>query len=150
MVPLIKIEVVENFHWMTAEEFGTIFAMGNALPGPVATKMAGYVGYKVAGIPGALVALLGIAGPSVLAMILLYKFLTQAQNIPQVAGMIKAIKPVVIVLLSLLILELWPTSFTGWVQSAIAVVGFIAIRFLHVHPIWVVVGALAFGAAVLR
>lgn len=150
MVPLIKMEVVENFHWMTADEFGTIYAMGNALPGPVATKMAGYVGFKVAGLAGSLVALLGVAGPSLIAMILLYKFLSQAQNIPQVAGMIKGIKPVVIVLLALLILELWPTSFAGWTQAAIAILGFAAIKFLHVHPIVVVVAALAFGAVALR
>jgi chromate transporter len=56
--------VVNNYKWQTLEEFSDTLAIGNALPGPIATKMAGYVGWKIAGLPGALLALLGMIGPS--------------------------------------------------------------------------------------
>ncbi|MDP2873641.1 MAG: chromate transporter [Bacillota bacterium] len=145
-IPLVQIEVVNNFKWLTLEEFSDILAIGNALPGPIATKMAGYVGYKVAGLPGAFMALLGTIGPSLLAMLLLYQALLSFKNLPYVQGMIRGIRPVVIVLLGILILDLWPAAMKGWQTAAIGIVAFVAIRLLHVHPALTVVGALLLGA----
>ena len=51
MIPLVQEEVVDVNGWMTIEEFTDALAMGYALPGPIATKMAAYIGYKVAHIP---------------------------------------------------------------------------------------------------
>lgn len=59
IIPLIEIEVVQRYEFMTRQEFGEVLAMGNALPGPIATKMAGYIGFEVAGVLGSLVALAG-------------------------------------------------------------------------------------------
>lgn len=145
-IPLVQIEVVNNFKWLSLEEFGDILAIGNALPGPIATKMAGYVGYKVAGLPGALMAILGTIGPSLLAMLLLYNVLLSFKDLPYVKGMIRAVRPVVIVLLAILILDLWPSALKGWETVAIGVAAFAAIRFLGVHPAVTVVGALLLGA----
>ena len=75
VVPLIKIEVVERYQWLTNAEFTDALAVGNALPGPIATKLAGYIGYQQAGWLGALVANIGVILPTVLAVILLAGFL---------------------------------------------------------------------------
>jgi len=61
MIPLMQEEVVDAHHWLSTEEFVDALAMGNALPGPIATKMSLYVGYKLAGMPGALA---GVQGSS--------------------------------------------------------------------------------------
>ena len=52
MIPLIQEEVVDAQAWLTQDEFVDAFAFGNSLPGPIATKIAGYVGYQVAGVGG--------------------------------------------------------------------------------------------------
>lgn len=148
-IPLVRIEVVNNYKWLTLEEFSDILAIGNALPGPIATKMAGYVGYKVAGLPGAFMALLGTIGPSLLIMLLLYRAMLTFKDLPLVQGMIKGIRPVVIVLLAVLILDLWPSSMNSWKPALIAAAAFVAIRFLHIHPAFTVVGALLVGALFL-
>lgn len=148
-IPLVQIEVVKNYQWLTLEEFSDILAIGNALPGPIATKMAGYVGYKVAGLPGAFMALLGTIGPSLLVMLLLYRAMLTFKDLPLVQGMIRGIRPVVIVLLALLIIDLWPSAMSSWKPAVIAVVAFALIKFLHIHPAFTVVGALLFGALLL-
>ena len=51
-IPLVHKEVVDKYKWMDTDEFGDVLALGNALPGPIATKMAGYIGYRVGGILG--------------------------------------------------------------------------------------------------
>ena len=66
MIPLVQEEVVDVHGWMTIEEFTDALAMGYALPGPIATKMAAYIGYKVAHGPGLLVALFGTVFPSLI------------------------------------------------------------------------------------
>jgi len=58
IIPLLQAEVVDHYGWMTLEQFGDVLALGNALPSPIATKLAGYIGYQVAGIPRAIVAVL--------------------------------------------------------------------------------------------
>ncbi|MEW6724579.1 MAG: chromate transporter [Bacillota bacterium] len=149
-IPLVKIEVVDNFRWMTAEEFANVLAMGNALPGPIATKMAGYVGYKVAGILGATAGVLGMVLPSLLGMLLLFRLMHEFREVPAVSGMVNAIRPVVIVLLAMLILDLWPKSVTGPLSIGVGVAAFVLMKYLNVHPALVVVGALGFGAFFMR
>jgi chromate transporter len=73
MIPLIRAEVVGH-GWLTDAEFVEALAMGNALPGPIATKMSGYVGYKIAGWPGAVAATSGMAFPTVVLMLALASF----------------------------------------------------------------------------
>lgn len=149
-IPLIQIEAVKNFHWLSTEEFGEVLAMGNALPGPIATKMAGYIGFKVAGWPGALSALIGTVAPTFLAMVALYYVFGAFKTVPAVAGAVKAVKPVVIVLLVTLIADLWPKSVVNWPTAAIGAAAWVLIQYVGVHPALVVVGSLALGAVVLH
>ena len=74
MVPLIKEEVVNLQQWMSVTDFMDVLAIGNALPGPIATKLSVAVGFNVAGALGAVVATLGIVMPSVIMLVLLLKF----------------------------------------------------------------------------
>jgi len=149
-IPLVEIEVVDNYRWMTTQEFTDALALGYALPGPIATKMAWYVGFKVAGWPGALSALMGIVAPSALAMIVLLKALLKYKDLPMVEGMLTAIRPVVVVLLVLLVVDMVPSSFVNVTTVLLGLAGFLAIQVLHVHPAIVVILALLFGALFLR
>jgi len=56
IIPLIENEVVGRYGWMSSQAFAETLALANALPSPIATKMAGYIGYDVAGVPGSLIA----------------------------------------------------------------------------------------------
>ena len=69
MIPLVRAEVVEGRGWLTPEAFLDAFAFGNALPGPIVTKLAFYVGHQVAGWPGAAAALLGASLPTLVLML---------------------------------------------------------------------------------
>lgn len=67
-IPLIEHEVVDNYEWMTVKEFSEMLAMGNALPGPIATKMAGYIGYQQGGILGVIIGVFATVAPSMIMM----------------------------------------------------------------------------------
>ena len=61
MLPIIQKEVVDKKGWMENEEFLDAISLTNSLPGPLATNSATFIGYRVLGIKGALVAILGTA-----------------------------------------------------------------------------------------
>lgn len=148
-IPLIEAEAVNNYQWMTQEEFADALAIGNTLPGPIATKMAGFVGYHVAGWPGAAVALIATVAPTVIAMIALYTVLSRFKSSPLVQGMIAGVRPIVWVLFVTLAVD-----YLAFVKSAptigLAVIGFGMIYLLQWHPVLAVAFGLVLGGLFLR
>src|SRR5947199_9501529 len=71
VIPLIRHEAVTRFHWVEDDEFGETLAIANALPGPIAPKIAAYLGYKVKGTLGAIVSVLAHILPTCIAMVFL-------------------------------------------------------------------------------
>lgn len=139
-IPLIQREV-EARSWLTREAFLDAFAFGNALPGPIATKLAGYVGYRVAGWAGALVALLALTAPTILAMVGLAALYVEYQDSRWVAGFLTGLRPVVIGLLVYTVvvfapgalgpLRSWRDNLLRW---GLAVAAFAAAVALGIHP----------------
>lgn len=145
VIPLIKQEVVNNYHWLSNEEFTDALAMGNSLPGPIATKMSAYVGYKIAGLPGAAAALAGTVIPTAIAMLALAGLYFKYKDTPQMAGMLKAVRPVVVVLLAQTTWEMGGGSFPIPVTWIIALIAALFLFQFKVHPIILIVSAMLFG-----
>lgn len=151
IIPLYEVEVVQNYQWLSKEEFGQALAFGNALPGPIATKLTTYIGYKVAGVPGAITAILAVVGPTALLMIALYAVLSKFKDNPILAGMVRGIRPVVFVMLAMLAADFFKYAFTGgWVPFVIAAGFFMSVHYFGLSPLYGVLGSLAAGAAFLR
>jgi len=70
MIPIIQLEVVSH-HWLTEEAFTDAVALAGMAPGPIATNTATLIGYKTAGVPGAIMSTAGIVLPSLILMILI-------------------------------------------------------------------------------
>jgi len=146
-IPLIYMETVEKYKWLDEDQFGDILALGNALPGPIATKMAGYIGYRVGGVAGMFSALLASVLPTILLMILLLTVLNKYKDQAWVSGMADAVVPVVAVMLATMawtFIKKSSTSFLGWGWTLAFVVGsVIVLELLHVHPAILIAGLLA-------
>ncbi|HAA74334.1 TPA: chromate transporter [Candidatus Latescibacteria bacterium] len=150
MIPLVQEEVVDVHGWMSIEEFTDALAMGYALPGPIATKMAAYIGYKIAHIPGLIVAILGTVLPSLLMMMLLAVFFWTYKDSPYVQATLKAVRPAVVGLLFVVVWEMFPKSVTSWHTGLIAVITFAAITLLSVHPAVAIVVSAIVGVVAYR
>lgn len=157
IVPLYEHEAVEVFHWVTKEEFGSALAFGNALPGPIATKLTMYIGYKAAGVAGALAALFAVTLPVGLLMIGLAGLLFRFRESPYLKGMIAGIRPVVFVMLAMLAMDFAGYAFQpkgqapfNWLPFGIAAAFFISVYYLKLSPIWGVAASLLLGGLFLR
>lgn len=136
-IPLVHKEVVDKYKWMNDDEFADVLALGNTLPGPIATKMAGYIGYRVGGILGLVNATLSTILPTIVLMIVLLTTISSIKDYPWVQGMTAAVVPVVGVMLATLTWDFFKKSQTsmGWIK-AIAFIGgsFLFMEILGLHP----------------
>lgn len=154
-IPLVHSEVVKKYKWMNDDEFGDTLALANTLPGPIGTKMAGYIGYRVAGIWGCLNAILSSVIPTVVLMIAFLGLLQTYKDIPWVQHMSASVVPVVAVMLGVMTWDFIKKSgetLTWKVAILILALAAILIEGLHVHPAIVILAciAVAFYPLLLR
>ncbi|RDI40100.1 chromate transporter [Falsibacillus pallidus] len=151
-IPLVENEVVDRYHWLSVNEFSEVLALGNALPGPIATKMSGYIGYEVGGVFGAFVGVFATIAPSLILMIALLALLMKFKNSPKVKLLTNLVRPAIAVLLGIMAYDFFKDSYhgIGWLQTlAIVVVSFLLLQKWKVHPAYVIGAALVYGAIFL-
>ncbi|MGO4886693.1 chromate transporter [Anaerobacillus sp. MEB173] len=151
-IPLIQNEVVNRYEWMSLQEFGDLLAIANALPGPIATKMGGFIGYELGGVLGAFIALVATIVPSAIAVIILFKFASAFKNALQVKWMTLSVQPVIAILLAVLAYQFFLSSYqdSGLLHLLIlTAVSFLALEKFKIHPALVIVGSLFYGAVFL-
>lgn len=136
-IPLVQKEVVDTFHMMDDEEFTNTLSIANTLPGPIATKMAGYIGYRIGGFWGLINALIATVIPTVLAIILLLSMLSKFSNFNFVQGMTKGVVPIVAVMMLVMTIDFFSKSYKrlGWTCALLILIpSAIAILVLGIHP----------------
>jgi chromate transporter len=151
-IPLIENEVVHRYGWLTVNEFSEVLALGNALPGPIATKMAGYIGYQQAGVLGASVAVFATVAPSLILMIILLSILYRFKDSPKIKRITVYIRPTIVVLLGLMAYRFFYESYTmsgTWQTLFLVFMSFLLLEKWKIHPAYIIIGALGYGALFL-
>ena len=147
--------------WVTPPEFADAVAVGNALPGPIAPQVSAYVGYKLAGVPGAVAAAGGTVLPATLLMLVMVVMFFGIKDSPAVQSMLKAVRPVVVGLLLWTAYDMAGTVFgardSGWTSLAqhwdkvlITAAAFALLTLTKINPAFIILGAAALGFAVYR
>ena len=148
--------------WASSAEFADAVALGNALPGPIAPQVSAYVGYRLAGTPGAIAAAVGTVLPTTVLMLVMVAMFFGVKENHYVKSMLTAVRPVVIGLLIWTAYDMARSVFgagrAGWTQAlaarwdgvALALVSFVVLPFTAVNPVWVILGAALFGLLVYR
>jgi chromate transporter len=140
MIPLIEAEVVDTHHWLTHQEFADATALGQITPGPVLIT-ATFIGYRVAGTLGAIVATISIFLPSFLMTVVAGSSLARFHHNRIVQSFLKGVTPAVVGLLIAAGISLGRSGIHTWVGMVIAVVaGTVLVKF-RPNAIWVILGA---------
>lgn len=143
-IPLVHKEVVGTYGWMTDDEFADVLSIGNTLPGPIATKMAGYIGYRVGGWLGMLMALTGTILPTVVLLIIFLTALSEYKDLDFIEGMTNGVVPIVGVMMAVLTWDFLKKSkkALGWkVGLIILVASFITMIVLGINA-GIIIGVL--------
>jgi chromate transporter len=158
---LMQREVVDA-GWLTSTEFADGLAVSNALPGPLTPKISAYVGYEVAGLPGAIAAVAGNTLPTTLIMLVVIVYFFQIKDSPSARAILTAVRPVVVGLLAWTAYDVaremlnasslgWGAALQqGWDKVLIAGVTLLVLVTTSINPVLVVIAAALFGLLVYR
>jgi len=141
-LPLIEREVVQKYHWLTKTEFLDVFGITQIFPGAISIKYATYTGYKIAGIPGAIVANLGnLLAPAaiiIFASILYAKY----KDLPSVKGVFNMIQLAVFAMIIAAALQLAsPHQWFHFKSLLVILISFMLFMFTQIHPALIIIGA---------
>ena len=148
--------------WVDSSEFADAVAAGNALPGPIAPQVSAFVGYKLAGIPGAVAAVAGTVLPTTILMLLMVIYFFGVKDSPAVKAMLQAVRPVVVGLLLWTAYDMAYSVFSakkagwsaallgGWDKVLIVVAAFCVLTLTRTNPVFIILGSAAFGFFVYR
>ncbi len=145
MIPLIQKEVVERRGWVKEEEFLDYLAISQSAPGILAINISIFIGEKLKGVKGSVVAALGSALPSFVMILLIALFFQDYRDNEIVNKIFMGIRPAVVALIAVPFLTLSKSAITNRYTAIIPVIAIVLIAFLGVSPIWLILSGALLG-----
>lgn len=145
MLPLIKTAVVDRRKWITADAFLDGIAISQSLPGAIAVNTATFVGNKIMGTPGAIVAAVGAVLPSYVTLMLVTAFFLSFRELAPVQNFFRGAIPAVVALLVSAVIDMGKEALKNYYAIIIAVALLILLVFFHLHPILIIITAGVLG-----
>lgn len=158
-MPLIQSQVVTAHGWLSMSEFTDLITISQMTPGPIAINSATFVGIKIAGLPGALVATIGCILPSCILVTLIAGLYLKYQNVNALQSVLNSLRPAVVAMIasagiSILVTAFWGSEAhaalteTNWTLVIIFAVCILLLRKFKMNPVWVMLLAGIMNAAV--
>lgn len=148
MLPLMQKELVEKRHWVTDEELLDYFAIGQCTPGVIAVNTASFVGYKLKGIPGAIVSTISIILPSFIIINIIAKFIEMFADNIYVLHALNGIRIAVCVLMTVSLTKMAKKSVKNYFHVAIVLITFIATYFFDISTVTMLVVIMVIALAI--
>jgi len=146
-MPLIQSQVVEKYHWLTMSEFTDLITIAEMTPGPIAVNSATFVGTRIAGFAGSMIAVAGCVLPSFIIISILSYVYFKYKKLSLLQSVLGTLRPAVVALIAgagitIARLVLWngsPISLDGinWLGAALMISAFVLIRKIKWDPVLV-------------
>ena len=150
MIPILEREIVDRHGWATEEELMDYYAVGQCTPGVIAVNTATFIGYKVAGNLGGIIATLGVVFPSLVIITLIAGILTSFAEVPAVKSAFAGLRICVCVLIFNAVLKLWKKAVVDKATLVLFLGVFLLSVFFSVSPIVFVVVCAVAGIVLTR
>ena len=141
MLPIIQREIVENKKWSTEKEILDYYAVGQCTPGVIAVNTATFIGYKLRGMTGGIIATIGVVFPSLIIILTIASFLQNFADMAIVQSAFAGIRVAVVALIITTVIKLLKSSIKDYLGVIIAILAFIISAFLGLSPVYVVIAA---------
>lgn len=145
MLPLIGREFVEKRNWMTDEEMVDVVAVMQSMPGIIAINMGVLVGYRTAGVAGALSAALGVVIPPFIVIVGIAAFISFFKDNRQLANIFLGIRAAVCALILVSAVKLGRQILKGRAAAVMAAAAFAGLVFFELNAIWMIIAGALIG-----
>lgn len=150
MIPAIEKAVVWDKKWMKAEDVTDIFAVAGSVPGAVAINAATFTGYRIAGMGGAIAAMMGVLVPTFLIVVAISLSFLYFKDNHKVAAAFKGIRPAIVALITFAGYKIWKTAVFDKTTFIVVCVTVFLLLILHVHPVVIILCGAAAGIGLVR
>lgn len=149
MLPTMERVVVEQRGWVSDQEMAEIISVSGSAPGGVGVNAAAYIGYRIAGVAGALSAVLGITIPTFLIIIIASLTLLHFQYHPKVEAALKGIHAAIIALIAYAAFKMIKRVVFDVATSALLVITVGILLMTPIHPIYIITGSMVAGISII-
>jgi chromate transporter len=139
MIPMIQQQVVNVHHWLNLDQFTAGIALGQITPGPILITAA-FIGYKVAGVLGAIVATLAIFYHCFVMIIPIMPIYAKIKDNPWVKAIFKGLVASFIGLMVVVVIGMGRNSLTDYATASLSIVALAVLRLTKVDVLLVVLG----------
>ena len=148
IVTLMKKKFVDEYHWIDEEEMLDLVAIAQSSPGAIAVNGAIVVGYKLGGIPGVLISVLGAILPPMIILSLISVIYDFFITNPYIRAMLNGMTAGVGAVIISVVYDMGSNIVKkkDWIQIIIMIVSFILCWFFKVNVIYIILAVAAFGA----
>ena len=147
MIPLIQAELSKR-GWIGEDELPDIVAISQSAPGVMAVNISIFAGNRLRGIKGSIAATLGSILPSFIIILAIAMFFSAFKDNPYVERAFRGIRPVVIALIAVPMVNMARRSCKTWWAWLIAVASLLLVAFLSVSPIYIIICVMIIGFTV--
>lgn len=141
ILPIVKVDVVDKFHWLTAKEFADGTALGQITPGPFLIT-ATFIGYKLGGLWGALLATFSIFSPTFVFTLAMTQIYNKVRHSVFIRGALKGVLAAFVAMLGYITYQIALVSFVNIPAIVLAIAAFLVIRLFKVDVQWVFLGGI--------
>ena len=145
MIPIIQREIVENKKWITDDDILEIIAIAESTPGPIAINSATFVGYRVGGFVGAMLATLGVVIPPFCIIFAISFVLRQFSEMKAVKYAFWGIRAGVLALICKALWSMYKKVDKGLIPYIIMALAFIAVAVFDINVLYVIIGCAVIG-----
>lgn len=147
MLPILEREVVQSRGWVREEELLDFYAISQVLPGMIAINTAIFIGNKMKGRAGGILAALGVAFPSLVIITLIAAFISGFMDLPMLQHAFAGVRACVFVLILNAIIRLFRGAVVDWFSLMLCGLIFLLSVLTDINPVLFVLGAAALGLA---
>ncbi|WP_026263715.1 chromate transporter [Paenibacillus terrigena] len=150
MIPGIEREVVEKHGWMREEEMSDLVSIAGSAPGGVGVNLAAFIGYRLAGVMGAILAVAGIALPTFFIVFALSWGYSMFQDHPKIEAALKGIQGGVIALIIIAAYKMAKTALFDKTTAAVGISTVVMLMMTPIHPIYLIAIGLVIGLVAVQ
>ncbi|MBO8171203.1 MAG: chromate transporter [Bacillaceae bacterium] len=150
MIPLLERELVERKKWVKPEEIADLFAVSESVPGSIAVNSGTFIGYRLAGIPGAIAAMTGAVLPTFMIILTLSILFVGFKDHPTVQAAFQGIRPTIVALIIVAGIKIGKTAVIDRTTLVLVAITTSVMLFSHIHPIATILSGAVAGIVLMQ